>query len=1027
MIVTEESQLILLENLKNSASFKLKGCKYQADGVNLRPYQQIGVGYMLLIPRLILGDDTGLGKTAQATSAYIRLYEKDQDLSCLVVTVKSSIYQWAREVRRFSKNIKVMVLDTDSYEDYRGKRHKALSKEKSTDFRKKCINIFKEENYNILVLNYALMMIENNELVSLFSDQSKKFMLIYDEATFFKTYNPKSKYERKTKQKKLLKEQEAISRGEEFVDSGKEYISAYQAALNLSLRASRCYGLTATPIKNRLEEAYSLYKVINPELFGNITSFRNSFCVYKQLRIGSRYINKLVQYKNLKDFSEKIKPYYLGRSKREVAPELPPIINKNILLKMHPFQEKKYEESLHGLLTLGSGVDKYPETLAKLSYCQSISNTPTLIGFPKETSSKEEELDRLLNEELDSKKVIVYTNSKEWIDKLSLLYKNSVKITGDVSGKNRQDAMDKFTNSPDCNLIFINKAGIESINLQVAGTIIFLDTPWSYGDYLQCLTGESRILTKSGYEKLSYVKDYGQLWTGHGWATYEKYPIKTTGLYEIKFKSGRVIKTSSDHSFKSAKDMSWIKVSDIKPGFKVLRNWGFVFDHSDNSTDDCDIFYLAGLITGDGFITFKKRDDSNGGTRCQMNIVFGKHEKYVADRAEFLLKIRGFNTSLEDKTKECNIYSLSVYQQEILKFFEKFDLVNKRFNTKRVPEVVFKANKDQRRAYLLGLYDSDGSKASNNGWHQNNHLLVRDIQLLHDLEGLDSTVFKTSNAWQVRVKGFPNNFKLSDWYDSTTHIEPWEWKCNPEYWVNTLLEKFNSLRKIGRPSWVNDGLKCIKNGKNISEKRIKEVAEYFNFPVDKWSSTCSIVDMCYIFTDWYKESAHAHKQPLNKQFGCSLRDLRRGRSVSLSRLRELSDFLCIDVPFYRDDEISEVVYHPNEEATVYKIIVHDPLHQYMADGFIHKNCIGRAQRIGSQQESILVIHLVNENTIDEYKLQILLGKKHLVEVIFGEDKENILNRFSEDDVKMLLVNAMKQGSLEKLKEEECDLLDIDNI
>ena len=43
------------------------------------------------------------------------------------------------------------------------------------------------------------------------------------------------------------------------------------------------------------------------------------------------------------------------------------------------------------------------------------------------------------------------------------------------------------------NVIFINRAGSESINLQIASTFIFFDNPWSYGDYLQLIGRAQRI------------------------------------------------------------------------------------------------------------------------------------------------------------------------------------------------------------------------------------------------------------------------------------------------------------------------------------------------------------------------------------------------------------------------------------------------------------------------------------------------------------------------------------------------------
>lgn len=464
-----------VEGLKANKNFRLFECALQNPEVSLRPYQHIGVAYMLAVPRAILGDHTGLGKTGQSICAYIRLLEKNPNLKCIIVTIKSSLYQWLSEIRKFTKGVRAFALDADSFEDSFENKYKKSSKQSPADFRQSAFDLFKEQDAHIIVTGYSMLVSENQNLLNIGTD----YVVFFDECTQFKTWKPEAKY----RDENRLRAQ-----------SGKKaYLSVYQAACNISTKAQRAYGLTATPIKNRLEEAFALYKVIKPELFPNVTWFRTNFCVYRELMMRGRRIPQLVQYKNLDRFAEIIKPFYIGRTKREVAPDLPRIITKNVFLEMKGPQLRRYQDALDGLLELPDGSEKSPEALAKLTYCQLISNSPRLIGYPDEESSKEEELQRLLSDELEGEKVIIFTISKEWIDYLSRQYPNSLKITGSVSGIDRKKAIDLFTSSPTHNIIFINKAGIESINLQAAGHIVLLDMPWSFGDLLQCLGRAQRI------------------------------------------------------------------------------------------------------------------------------------------------------------------------------------------------------------------------------------------------------------------------------------------------------------------------------------------------------------------------------------------------------------------------------------------------------------------------------------------------------------------------------------------------------
>jgi len=430
---------------------------------------------MLAVPRAILGDHTGLGKTGQSICAYIRLLEKNPNLKCIIVTIKSSLYQWASEIRKFTTDIKAFALDSDSFEDSEGNRYKKSSKESPSEFRQRGFDLFKEQDAHIMVTGYSMLVSENINLM----DIGDEYIVFFDECTQFKTWKPETKYRDENRLRAKI--------------GKKAYLSVYQAACNVSNRAQRAYGLTATPIKNRLEEAFALFKVIKPDLFPNVTWFRTNFCVYRELIMRGRRVPQLVQYKNLDKFAEIIKPFYIGRSKRDVAPDLPRVITKNVFLEMKGPQLRRYQDALEGLLELPDGSEKTPEALAKLTYCQLISNSPRLIGFVDEESSKEEELKRLLEDELEGEKIIIFTISKEWIDYLSKQYPNSLKITGSVSGVDRKKAIDLFTESPKHNIIFINKAGIESINLQAAGHIILLDMPWSFGDLLQCLGRAQRI------------------------------------------------------------------------------------------------------------------------------------------------------------------------------------------------------------------------------------------------------------------------------------------------------------------------------------------------------------------------------------------------------------------------------------------------------------------------------------------------------------------------------------------------------
>ena len=135
----------------------------------------------------------------------------------------------------------------------------------------------------------------------------------------------------------------------------------------------------------------------------------------------------------------------------------------------------------------------------QLSVQQLVANHPALLDpsnlkefHTAKLSPKEEALLDMLDGDLAGEKVIVFSKYKLWIDRLEKLTKDGhftnrkfLRITGNENEKQRNDNKRLFQGSPDHDLIVINAAGIEGINLQQAAHMVLLDVPWSWGDLIQ--------------------------------------------------------------------------------------------------------------------------------------------------------------------------------------------------------------------------------------------------------------------------------------------------------------------------------------------------------------------------------------------------------------------------------------------------------------------------------------------------------------------------------------------------------------
>ena len=414
----------------------------------LRPYQQQMVIHLMAMMRFIVGDDTGLGKTVETIAALCQLWARDPDTKAVVLTKKSSVPQWESEFERFAEGITVLMAVGTPQQ--RLKAHEAWEAASGPV---------------VLIQGYSSACNDFGRL-----QHWEGYILVCDEAIVFKTPSTR----------------------------------VHKVCRHLSAQAARCWGLTATLIKNNLMEGFGVYKVVVPDLFRmSKNSFMNHYCITRMQRVANgRQIPVIVGYnsKDIEQFRDVIDPYYLGRPKHAVAQELPVLTTKNVRLGLTKFQSEKYQEALGGLLEMGDGDERETTPLTALIYCQEIVNHPALIEYPDYRSEK---LDALLDMVTDGgdfhdEKVIVFTRFKRMVDTaIPHLVKAGIKcvrVTGDENSAQRKAAMEAFQDPEDpTRVIFITMAGGDAINLQAAKALVFYDTPWSAGDYLQILGRMIRI------------------------------------------------------------------------------------------------------------------------------------------------------------------------------------------------------------------------------------------------------------------------------------------------------------------------------------------------------------------------------------------------------------------------------------------------------------------------------------------------------------------------------------------------------
>lgn len=385
--------------------------------------------------------------TLSSIAACCYLFDRQPNTKVVVLTKKSVVNQWADEVRRFTVGVEAFTAKgtpkqrKKSYEDFQA-----------------------HDGPCVLVMGYRSAVQDFAEL-----QEWKIGVLILDEATVVK--NPTAQ-----------------------IHQAVRYLASDEVS-------ERCWGLTATLIKNNLVEGYGIYRVVVPGLF-NMTpnAFMLDYCVVEMQPIGKgRKVPVVVGYKrsDVARFRMKIEPYYLGRPKHAVATELPALTTKVVKVGMSSVQHLKYAEALAGLLEVG-GEEKEVTKLTAVTYCQEIVNHPGLIQCDGDSEKLDTLVDMVTEGDLDGEKVIVYTRFERMVTLgIAALEKAGVKcvrVTGAETEDQRAEAQRKFQDpKSDTKVIWITAAGNDAINLQAAKALVFYDTPFSAGDYIQTLGRMIRI------------------------------------------------------------------------------------------------------------------------------------------------------------------------------------------------------------------------------------------------------------------------------------------------------------------------------------------------------------------------------------------------------------------------------------------------------------------------------------------------------------------------------------------------------
>ena len=257
-------------------------------------------------------------------------------------------------------------------------------------------------------------------------------------------------------------------------------VNAQTTKAIMLLNSGHRVALSGTPIENNLSELYSLFRFLNPSMFGTLDEFNTFYAIPIQRENDTDAIEEL---------RKKVYPFILRRIKKEVLKDLPDKIEKTMYIEMNPEQKKLYEERrmyyykmVHSQIQ-ENGIGKTQFfILQALNELRQITSCPEAKSHGVMSSKREVLINNIVEAVENGHKVLVFTNYINSINSICEdLDRNGIKyLSMSGSTKDRQLLVDKFQKDSKYKVFVMTlKTGGVGLNLTAADTIFIYDPWWN--------------------------------------------------------------------------------------------------------------------------------------------------------------------------------------------------------------------------------------------------------------------------------------------------------------------------------------------------------------------------------------------------------------------------------------------------------------------------------------------------------------------------------------------------------------------
>ncbi|KAE9035160.1 Chromodomain-helicase-DNA-binding protein 6 [Phytophthora rubi] len=275
--------------------------------------------------------------------------------------------------------------------------------------------------------------------------------------------------------------------------------------------------LTGTPLQNNVEELWVLLNFLDDKKFNSKEVFLESF-------------GELTDSAQVERLHSELKPYLLRRMKEDVEKSLAPkeetIIEVELTVLQKQYYRAIYEKNTE-FLSRGGRKGDTPSLMNVLMELRKCCNHPFLVKgveereikrLAKQPSVSKEEIQRQIRESLvdtsgklvlldkllprlkeTGHRVLIFSQFKIMLDiiqdYLALRRYNCERIDGNITGNERQSAIDRYCRKDSNSFIMLlsTRAGGVGINLTAADTVIIYDSDWNPQNDLQAQARCHRI------------------------------------------------------------------------------------------------------------------------------------------------------------------------------------------------------------------------------------------------------------------------------------------------------------------------------------------------------------------------------------------------------------------------------------------------------------------------------------------------------------------------------------------------------